>query len=101
MDITSGIGGSSSGTLPIGGATTAAGSAGSQTGSSASGGANSNGNGNGNSNSISPVPTLSRSEQRKAKAVSDAIDKSLRADKDRLQKERGAKLLILGKPLTL
>ncbi|KAF8922753.1 hypothetical protein BGZ58_003833, partial [Dissophora ornata] len=42
-----------------------------------------------------PIPTISRAEQKKAKAVSDAIDKSLRADKDRLQKERGAKLLIL------
>ncbi|KAF9990098.1 guanine nucleotide-binding protein subunit alpha [Mortierella antarctica] len=42
------------------------------------------------------VPTLSRAELKKAKAVSDAIDKSLRADRERLQKERGAKLLILG-----
>ncbi|KAF9344693.1 guanine nucleotide-binding protein subunit alpha, partial [Mortierella sp. AD094] len=42
------------------------------------------------------VPTVSRTELKKAKAVSDAIDKTLRADKERLQKERGAKLLILG-----
>ncbi|KAF9571154.1 guanine nucleotide-binding protein subunit alpha [Mortierella alpina] len=42
------------------------------------------------------VSTLSRAELKKAKAVSDAIDKSLRADRERLQKERGAKLLILG-----
>ncbi|KAF9189573.1 guanine nucleotide-binding protein subunit alpha [Haplosporangium sp. Z 767] len=42
------------------------------------------------------IPTLSRAELKKAKAVSDAIDKSLRADRERLQKERGAKLLILG-----
>ncbi|KAF9089629.1 guanine nucleotide-binding protein subunit alpha, partial [Mortierella sp. AM989] len=44
----------------------------------------------------SAVPVISRAEQKKAKAVSDAIDKTLRADKERLQKERGAKLLILG-----
>ncbi|KAF9421952.1 hypothetical protein BGZ76_003909, partial [Entomortierella beljakovae] len=49
------------------------------------------------STSTSSEPTgLSRSELKKARAVSDAIDKSLRADKERLQKERGAKLLILG-----
>ncbi|KAF9997911.1 guanine nucleotide-binding protein subunit alpha [Entomortierella chlamydospora] len=50
----------------------------------------------GASASSSIIPIISRTEQKKAKAVSDAIDKSLRADKERLQKERGAKLLILG-----
>ncbi|KAF9923301.1 guanine nucleotide-binding protein subunit alpha, partial [Linnemannia zychae] len=45
---------------------------------------------------LPPVPKMDRAELRKAKAVSDAIDKSLRADKERLQKERSAKLLILG-----
>ncbi|KAF9311939.1 hypothetical protein BGZ91_006677, partial [Linnemannia elongata] len=44
---------------------------------------------------LSAVPKMDRSEMRKAKAVSDAIDKALRADKERLQKERSAKLLIL------
>ncbi|KAF9096048.1 guanine nucleotide-binding protein subunit alpha [Mortierella sp. GBA35] len=39
---------------------------------------------------------MDRSEMRKAKAVSDAIDKALKADKERLQRERSAKLLILG-----
>ncbi|KAG0302078.1 hypothetical protein BGZ97_002508, partial [Linnemannia gamsii] len=43
----------------------------------------------------SSLPKMDRSEMRKAKAVSDAIDKALRADKERLQKERSAKLLIL------
>ena len=38
----------------------------------------------------------SRSDQKKAKALSDAIDKSLRADKERQQRESGIKLLILG-----
>ncbi|KAF9143476.1 guanine nucleotide-binding protein subunit alpha [Mortierella sp. GBA39] len=42
------------------------------------------------------LPKMDRSEMRKAKAVSDAIDKALRADRERLQKERSAKLLILG-----
>ncbi|KAF9101555.1 guanine nucleotide-binding protein subunit alpha [Mortierella sp. AM989] len=40
--------------------------------------------------------TISRSDQKRAKAISDAIDKSLKADKDREQKEGGIKLLILG-----
>lgn len=39
----------------------------------------------------------SRKDQKRAKAVSDAIDKSLRADKERKEKEGGIKLLILGK----
>ncbi|KAF9314902.1 guanine nucleotide-binding protein subunit alpha [Podila horticola] len=38
----------------------------------------------------------SRKDQKRAKAVSDAIDKSLRADKERKEKEGGIKLLILG-----
>ncbi|KAG0304228.1 guanine nucleotide-binding protein subunit alpha [Dissophora globulifera] len=38
----------------------------------------------------------SRSDQKKAKAVSDAIDRSLKADKERQQREGGIKLLILG-----
>ncbi|KAG0209141.1 guanine nucleotide-binding protein subunit alpha [Mortierella sp. GBA30] len=37
-----------------------------------------------------------RSDQKKAKAISEAIDKSLKADKERLQRETGIKLLILG-----
>ncbi|KAF9159776.1 guanine nucleotide-binding protein subunit alpha [Mortierella sp. AD010] len=40
--------------------------------------------------------SLSRSDQKRAKAISDAIDKTLRADKEREQKEGGIKLLILG-----
>ncbi|KAG0000016.1 guanine nucleotide-binding protein subunit alpha [Modicella reniformis] len=40
--------------------------------------------------------TGSRSDQKKAKALSDAIDKSLRAEKERRQREGGMKLLILG-----
>ncbi|KAF9425659.1 guanine nucleotide-binding protein subunit alpha [Entomortierella beljakovae] len=40
--------------------------------------------------------SLSRSDQKRAKAVSDAIDRTLRADKEREQKEGGIKLLILG-----
>ncbi|KAF9177608.1 guanine nucleotide-binding protein subunit alpha [Haplosporangium sp. Z 767] len=40
--------------------------------------------------------TSSRTDQKKAKAISDAIDRSLRADKERQQKEGGIKLLILG-----
>jgi len=43
------------------------------------------------------LPPISRSEAKKAKAISDAIDKALKADKERMQKERSAKLLILGK----
>lgn len=39
----------------------------------------------------------SRKDQKRAKAISDAIDKSLRADKERREKEGGIKLLILGK----
>ncbi|KAG0037046.1 guanine nucleotide-binding protein subunit alpha [Podila clonocystis] len=42
------------------------------------------------------LPPISRSEAKKAKAISDAIDKALKADKERMQKERSAKLLILG-----
>ncbi|KAF9217186.1 guanine nucleotide-binding protein subunit alpha [Podila verticillata] len=38
----------------------------------------------------------SRKDQKRAKAISDAIDKSLRADKERKEKEGGIKLLILG-----
>jgi len=38
----------------------------------------------------------SRSDQKRAKALNDAIDKSLRADKERQQREAGIKLLILG-----
>ncbi|KAG0363513.1 guanine nucleotide-binding protein subunit alpha [Podila minutissima] len=38
----------------------------------------------------------SRKDQKRAKAVSDAIDKTLRADKERKEKEGGIKLLILG-----
>ena len=38
----------------------------------------------------------SRSDQKRAKVLSDAIDKSLRADKERQQREGGIKLLILG-----
>ncbi|KAG0011882.1 hypothetical protein BGZ81_001895, partial [Podila clonocystis] len=41
------------------------------------------------------LPPISRSEAKKAKAISDAIDKALKADKERMQKERSAKLLIL------
>ena len=41
--------------------------------------------------------TNTRSDQKKAKAVSEAIDKSIKADKERQQKEGGIKLLILGK----
>ncbi|KAG0249923.1 guanine nucleotide-binding protein subunit alpha [Mortierella polycephala] len=40
--------------------------------------------------------TSSRTDQKKAKAISDAIDRSLRADKEQRQKEGGIKLLILG-----
>ncbi|KAF9350313.1 hypothetical protein BGX26_011489, partial [Mortierella sp. AD094] len=39
--------------------------------------------------------SLSRSDQKRAKAISDAIDKTLKADKEREQKEGGIKLLIL------
>ncbi|KAF9577814.1 hypothetical protein BGW38_006736, partial [Lunasporangiospora selenospora] len=46
-------------------------------------------------NAASAASAAGRGEQRKAKAVSDAIDRALRADKERMQKERGAKLLIL------
>ncbi|KAG0276477.1 guanine nucleotide-binding protein subunit alpha [Linnemannia exigua] len=45
---------------------------------------------------LAAQPKVDRSELRKAKAISEAIDKALRADKERLQKERSAKLLILG-----
>ncbi|KAF9337795.1 guanine nucleotide-binding protein subunit alpha [Podila minutissima] len=38
----------------------------------------------------------SRKDQKRAKAISDAIDKTLRADKERKEKEGGIKLLILG-----
>ncbi|KAG0369024.1 guanine nucleotide-binding protein subunit alpha [Gamsiella multidivaricata] len=40
--------------------------------------------------------TNGRSDQKKAKAVSDAIDKCLRAEKERQHKDGGIKLLILG-----
>ncbi|KAI1307368.1 guanine nucleotide-binding protein subunit alpha [Mortierella claussenii] len=53
--------------------------------------------------SLNLVPLLtsqlsggSRSDQKRAKAVSDAIDRTLRADKERDQREGGIKLLILG-----
>ncbi|KAF9089159.1 guanine nucleotide-binding protein subunit alpha [Mortierella sp. AD031] len=40
--------------------------------------------------------TNSRSDQKKAKALSDAIDRSLKADRERQLREGGIKLLILG-----
>ncbi|KAF8923771.1 guanine nucleotide-binding protein subunit alpha, partial [Dissophora ornata] len=40
--------------------------------------------------------TNTRADQKKAKAVSEAIDRSLKADKERQQKQGGIKLLILG-----
>ncbi|KAK3815977.1 MAG: guanine nucleotide-binding protein alpha-1 subunit [Linnemannia gamsii] len=55
-----------------------------------------------NNSSINLAPLLtgqfngSRSDQKKAKALSDAIDRSLRADKERQLREGGIKLLILG-----
>ncbi|GJJ75581.1 hypothetical protein EMPS_07939 [Entomortierella parvispora] len=45
---------------------------------------------------VSSVAPLTKAEMKRAKAVSDAIDRALRADRERLMKERGAKLLILG-----
>ncbi|KAF9943333.1 guanine nucleotide-binding protein subunit alpha [Mortierella alpina] len=53
------------------------------------------------SNSTNATPmhnhySASRTDHKKAKAISDAIDKSLKVDKERLQKETGIKLLILG-----
>ncbi|KAI7823776.1 guanine nucleotide binding protein, alpha subunit [Gamsiella multidivaricata] len=88
MEPTSGTGGSASGTTPSGVSShsTTASSSQSATGSHSTGA----------TQSPSAPAAISRSEQKKAKAVNDAIDKSLRADKERLQKERGAKLLILG-----
>ncbi|KAG0353094.1 hypothetical protein BGZ54_002414, partial [Gamsiella multidivaricata] len=87
MEPTSGTGGSASGTTPSGVSShsTTASSSQSATGSHSTGA----------TQSPSAPAAISRSEQKKAKAVNDAIDKSLRADKERLQKERGAKLLIL------
>ncbi|KAG0257931.1 guanine nucleotide-binding protein subunit alpha [Mortierella polycephala] len=66
--------------------------------SSQQGGAHAGSHPSNNSTTIQQtgISTLSRAELKKAKAVSDAIDKSLRADRERQQKERGAKLLILG-----
>jgi hypothetical protein len=58
---------------------------------------------NGSSSSVNLAPLLtgqfsnSRSDQKKAKALSDAIDRSLRADRERQLREGGIKLLILGK----
>ncbi|KAG0228674.1 guanine nucleotide-binding protein subunit alpha [Actinomortierella wolfii] len=52
------------------------------------------GSGNGTSPSGSSRGEIQSAKQ--AKAISDAIDKSLRAEKEQRQKERGAKLLILG-----
>ncbi|KAF9896863.1 hypothetical protein BX616_006621, partial [Lobosporangium transversale] len=75
--------------------------------SSTAGGIGNSGAGVGGAHSIStaqpqgsstspPVPaSKNRAEEKKAKALSDAIDRAIRADKERLQKERGAKLLIL------
>ncbi|KAF9407101.1 hypothetical protein BGZ94_002826, partial [Podila epigama] len=48
-----------------------------------------------NVSTSSTLTPMSRSEAKKAKAISDAIDKALKADKERMQKERTAKLLIL------
>ncbi|KAG0051976.1 guanine nucleotide-binding protein subunit alpha [Gryganskiella cystojenkinii] len=45
---------------------------------------------------LTTLPAMTKSDMKRAKAVSDAIDKALRADRERLMKERGAKLLILG-----
>ncbi|KAF9912213.1 guanine nucleotide-binding protein subunit alpha [Lobosporangium transversale] len=50
--------------------------------------------------SLTPLLTSqfsgTRADQKRAKALSDAIDKSLRAEKEREQREGGIKLLILG-----
>ncbi|KAF9580340.1 guanine nucleotide-binding protein subunit alpha [Lunasporangiospora selenospora] len=62
----------------------------------------STGSRNNRSSSVSLPPMVSggypnnRADQKKAKAISDAIDRSLKADKERQQKEGGIKLLILG-----
>ncbi|KAF9360925.1 hypothetical protein BGX34_007423 [Mortierella sp. NVP85] len=54
----------------------------------------------GSESSFSRTPSFqlsnNRADQKKAKAISDAIDKSLKADKERQQREGGIKLLILG-----
>ncbi|KAF9405047.1 guanine nucleotide-binding protein subunit alpha, partial [Podila epigama] len=47
-------------------------------------------------NNISGGSGNSRKEQKRAKAISDAIDRSIKADKERRDKEGGIKLLILG-----
>ncbi|KAF9151643.1 hypothetical protein BG015_006396, partial [Linnemannia schmuckeri] len=60
-----------------------------------------NGSPSNNSSTVNLAPLLtgqfsgSRSDQKKAKALSDAIDRSLRADRERQLREGGIKLLIL------